>query len=372
MTSELAYVRAAEMVGEVRGAEARAVPARARRRAAAHRLALPLARHLVPGHGRRARRRRHRVPLLHPRARERSSTCSRRWWARGSSTASIRSAARATTCPRAGREKCRDDDGPDRSSASASGRTCSRATRSSWRAPRASGVISRELAQEVGISGPLIRGSGVDYDIRRAEPYSSYEDFDFKVPVETAGDCFARYRVRMVRVPGVDQDRPPGARRAARGPDLVAARREVGGPGAGGQGRGLRPGRGRARRGRLLPRRRRQRQALPHEVARRLVLEPRGAARTSSPATRSPTSSPSWAPSIPCSARSTGDPRRPRRDVRALALRGRAGRGRADDRALSATLTDPSLGRAGRRASGPCSKLPPLASERFFIVAFIV
>jgi NADH-quinone oxidoreductase subunit D len=59
------------------------------------------------------------------------------------------------------------------------------------------GVISRDLAQEMGISGPLIRGSGVPYDVRRAEPYSSYEDFDFKVPVETAGDCFARYRVRM-------------------------------------------------------------------------------------------------------------------------------------------------------------------------------
>ena len=59
------------------------------------------------------------------------------------------------------------------------------------------GVISRELAQEVGVSGPLIRGSGVAYDIRRAEPYSSYEDFTFNVPVETAGDCHARYRVRM-------------------------------------------------------------------------------------------------------------------------------------------------------------------------------
>src|SRR5216683_4011646 len=60
------------------------------------------------------------------------------------------------------------------------------------------GVISRELAQEVGVSGPLIRGSGVSYDVRRAEPYSSYQDFDFKVPIETAGDCYARYRVRMV------------------------------------------------------------------------------------------------------------------------------------------------------------------------------
>ncbi|HSE03185.1 MAG TPA: NADH-quinone oxidoreductase subunit D, partial [Methylomirabilota bacterium] len=60
------------------------------------------------------------------------------------------------------------------------------------------GGISRELAQTVGLSGPLIRGSGVSYDIRRLEPYSSYEEFDFKVPVETAGDCYARYRVRMV------------------------------------------------------------------------------------------------------------------------------------------------------------------------------
>ncbi|MBI4246649.1 MAG: NADPH-quinone oxidoreductase, partial [Candidatus Rokubacteria bacterium] len=59
------------------------------------------------------------------------------------------------------------------------------------------GVVSRELAQEIGLSGPLIRGSGVAYDIRRTAPYSSYEDFDFKVPVETAGDCYARYRVRM-------------------------------------------------------------------------------------------------------------------------------------------------------------------------------
>ena len=60
------------------------------------------------------------------------------------------------------------------------------------------GVITRELAEGVGISGPLLRGSGVNWDLRRADPYSSYEDFEFRVPVETAGDCFARYRVRMV------------------------------------------------------------------------------------------------------------------------------------------------------------------------------
>ena len=59
------------------------------------------------------------------------------------------------------------------------------------------GVVSRELAQDVGIAGPLLRGSGVNYDIRRNAPYSSYQDFDFRVPVETDGDCYARYRVRM-------------------------------------------------------------------------------------------------------------------------------------------------------------------------------
>jgi NADH-quinone oxidoreductase subunit D len=60
------------------------------------------------------------------------------------------------------------------------------------------GVISTALAQDIGISGPLLRASGVDWDLRRNQPYSSYEDFTFTVPVETAGDCYARYKVRMV------------------------------------------------------------------------------------------------------------------------------------------------------------------------------
>jgi NADH-quinone oxidoreductase subunit D len=63
---------------------------------------------------------------------------------------------------------------------------------------RGVGVIAPDLAQEVGVSGPLLRGSGVAYDVRCAEPYSSYEDFQFGVPTEPAGDCWARYRVRMV------------------------------------------------------------------------------------------------------------------------------------------------------------------------------
>lgn len=63
---------------------------------------------------------------------------------------------------------------------------------------RGIGVISSQLAQDVGVCGPLMRASGVDFDLRRDVPYSSYEDFTFKVPVETEGDCHARYRVRMV------------------------------------------------------------------------------------------------------------------------------------------------------------------------------
>ena len=59
------------------------------------------------------------------------------------------------------------------------------------------GIVSRDLAQDVGIAGPLLRGSGINWDLRRNAPYSSYQDFDFRIPVETDGDCYARYRVRM-------------------------------------------------------------------------------------------------------------------------------------------------------------------------------
>jgi len=63
---------------------------------------------------------------------------------------------------------------------------------------RGVGVISPALAQDVGVCGPLLRASGVSFDLRRDQPYSSYEDFQFQVPVATEGDCHARYRVRMV------------------------------------------------------------------------------------------------------------------------------------------------------------------------------
>jgi NADH-quinone oxidoreductase subunit C/D len=59
------------------------------------------------------------------------------------------------------------------------------------------GVMDRDEALSWGWVGPCLRGSGVDYDIRKDHPYSGYEQYDFDVPVGTVGDCFDRYLVRM-------------------------------------------------------------------------------------------------------------------------------------------------------------------------------
>ncbi len=59
------------------------------------------------------------------------------------------------------------------------------------------GVISAEDAVAWGLTGPTLRGSGVDFDNRKARPYSGYEDYDFEVPVRNEGDVFARYICRM-------------------------------------------------------------------------------------------------------------------------------------------------------------------------------
>jgi NADH-quinone oxidoreductase subunit D len=63
------------------------------------------------------------------------------------------------------------------------------------------GVLSAADAIDLGLSGPTLRGSGVNFDVRKAIPYSSYGDFDFEVPLGTNGDVFDRYlcRVREMR-----------------------------------------------------------------------------------------------------------------------------------------------------------------------------
>ncbi len=62
------------------------------------------------------------------------------------------------------------------------------------------GVISAEDAINCGLSGPSLRGSGVNWDIRKSNPYSGYEKFDFNVPVGQNGDVFERYIVRMAEL----------------------------------------------------------------------------------------------------------------------------------------------------------------------------
>jgi len=59
------------------------------------------------------------------------------------------------------------------------------------------GVISKEDAISLGFSGPNLRASGVEYDIRRAQPYLQYDQIDFNVPTLTEGDCLARYFLRV-------------------------------------------------------------------------------------------------------------------------------------------------------------------------------
>ena len=59
------------------------------------------------------------------------------------------------------------------------------------------GVISKEVALAYGLTGPNLRGSGIDYDCRKAHPYCGYEQYEFEVPVGSAGDCYDRYLVRI-------------------------------------------------------------------------------------------------------------------------------------------------------------------------------
>jgi len=59
------------------------------------------------------------------------------------------------------------------------------------------GVLTPEDALAYGITGPMLRASGIAHDLRKAQPYSGYENYDFDVPTRTEGDTYARYLVRM-------------------------------------------------------------------------------------------------------------------------------------------------------------------------------
>jgi NADH-quinone oxidoreductase subunit D len=59
------------------------------------------------------------------------------------------------------------------------------------------GVVSREEALAWGMSGPMLRGSGVEWDLRKKQPYAKYAEVDFDIPVGVNGDCYDRYLVRV-------------------------------------------------------------------------------------------------------------------------------------------------------------------------------
>jgi NADH-quinone oxidoreductase subunit D len=65
---------------------------------------------------------------------------------------------------------------------------------------RGTGVIDEAALLGHGVTGPLLRAAGNPWDLRKAAPYSRYEDFDFKIPVGTVGDNYDRFRVRMAEV----------------------------------------------------------------------------------------------------------------------------------------------------------------------------
>ncbi|TAL73879.1 MAG: NADH-quinone oxidoreductase subunit D [Rhodanobacter sp.] len=62
------------------------------------------------------------------------------------------------------------------------------------------GVVTPEQAQEWGMTGPMMRGSGVAWDLRKKQPYARYADVDFDIPVGVNGDCYDRYLVRVAEM----------------------------------------------------------------------------------------------------------------------------------------------------------------------------
>jgi len=62
---------------------------------------------------------------------------------------------------------------------------------------RGIGIMSMEDMLDLGVTGPMLRAAGLKWDVRKSQPYSSYDKFDFEIPTQTAGDVYARYQVRI-------------------------------------------------------------------------------------------------------------------------------------------------------------------------------
>ncbi len=90
------------------------------------------------------------------------------------------------------------------------------------------GIVTAEEAVSLGLTGPTLRGSGVDYDVRKHMPYDAYPYVDFEVPIGSKGDVYDRYRCRMEEMHQSNsiirqciEAMPPGPIRAEDAPDLV-------------------------------------------------------------------------------------------------------------------------------------------------------
>jgi NADH-quinone oxidoreductase subunit D len=62
------------------------------------------------------------------------------------------------------------------------------------------GPISHDMCRRYGATGPVLRGSGISYDVRKTEPYSIYNKFSFDIPTDTSTDCMGRYNVRLAEI----------------------------------------------------------------------------------------------------------------------------------------------------------------------------
>jgi NADH-quinone oxidoreductase subunit D len=97
---------------------------------------------------------------------------------------------------------------------------------------RGIGYMSLEDMLDLGVTGPMLRAAGLPWDSRKAQPYSSYDQFDFQIPTRTAGDVYARYQVRIeemrqsARIVKQALEGMPGGRWTADAPHVVLPDRE--------------------------------------------------------------------------------------------------------------------------------------------------
>ena len=97
---------------------------------------------------------------------------------------------------------------------------------------RGVGRMSLEDMLDLGVTGPMLRAAGLKWDMRKSQPYSSYDKFDFEIPTQTEGDVYARYQVRIeemrqsARIVKQALEGMPGGRWTADAPHVVLPDRE--------------------------------------------------------------------------------------------------------------------------------------------------